>query len=320
MSKKVKSKTKVRKYQIKNWQEYNQSLVNRGNVTVWLEEDIRDHWYNREHTGKQGKPFIYTDTAIETALTIREVFHLPLRQTEGFLNSLLTMMQVNLKVPDYSTLSIRGEVLPIKIGFPNSSSEPLHIVIDSTGVKIYGEGEWKVRQHGWSKHRSWRKLHLGIDSSSQGIKAARMTDNSVADGEVLPILVNEITDPIKQASGDGAYDKRNCYKTLAEKMIKAIISPQKNARIWQHGNSLSPPLNRDENLRRIRKIGRSRWKKETGYHQRSLAETCVFRLKTIFTDKVRARKITGQTTELLLRCKALNKMKLLGMPQTVVVD
>lgn len=319
MSKKTKSKTKTTKYRIKNWQQYNQSLINRGNITVWLGEDIRDHWYNREHTGKQGKPIVYTDTAIETALTIREVFHLPLRQTEGFLNSLLTMMQVNLKAPDYSTLSLRGEVLPVKLSSINLSSEPLHIVIDSTGVKIYGEGEWKVRQHGWSKHRSWRKLHIGVDVSSQGIKAAQVTDNNVADSEVLPTLVNEITDRVKQASGDGAYDKRSCYKTLAAKAIKAIIPPQKNARIWQHGNSLSPPLARDENLRRIRQVGRSRWKKETGYHQRSLAETCVFRLKTIFTDKVKARKIANQTTEMLIRCKALNKMTLLGMPQTVVV-
>ncbi len=318
MSKKIKVKTKTKNYRIINWQQYNQSLVDRGNVTVWLEENIHDHWYNHKQTGKQGKPLVYTDIAIETALIIREVFHLPLRQAEGFLNSLFTMMQVNLKSPDYSTLSIRGEVLPIKIASP-SSSEPLHVVVDSTGVKIYGEGEWKVRQHGWSKHRSWRKLHLGVAVSSQEIKAGQVTNNNIADSEALPALLEEIPDSINQLSGDGAYDKRSCYKVLAEKSIKAVIPPQKNARIWQHGNSVAPPLARDENLRRIRQVGRSGWKKETNYHKRSLAETCIFRLKTIFTDKVRSRKITGQTTELLLRCKALNKMTLLGMPQTVVV-
>lgn len=318
MSKKIKVKTKTKKYQITNWQQYNQSLVNRGNVTIWLGEDIYDQWHSHEQTGKQGKPLVYTNTAIETALMIREVFHLPLRQTEGFLNSLFTMMQVNLKSPDYSTLSIRGEVLPVKIASP-SSSEPLHVVVDSTGVKIYGEGEWKVRQHGWSKHRSWRKLHLGVSVSSQEIKAGQVTSNSIADSEALPTLLEEVSDPIDQLSGDGAYDKKSCYKLLAEKSIKAVIPPQKNARIWQHGNSAAPPLARDENLRRIRQVGRSGWKKETNYHKRSLAETCVFRLKTIFTDKARSRKLAGQTTELLLRCKALNKMTLLGMPQTVVV-
>lgn len=317
------------KYQIKNWREYNQSLVNRGNVTIWIGEDIRDNWYNKEHTGQQGKPIVYTDTAIETALTIREVFHLPLRQTEGFLNSLLTIMQVNLKSPDYSTLSIRGEVLPIKIGFPNSSNRPLHVVVDSTGVKIYGEGEWKVRQHGWSKHRSWRKLHLGVDANSQEIKDAQVTGNNVADSEVFPSLIQNIIDDsngndndksvIDKASGDGAYDRKSCYDILSQKNIQAIIPPQKNARIWQHGNSSDPPLDRDENLRQIRKVGRAKWKRGINYHKRSLAETCVFRLKTIFTDKVRARKIKRQTTEILLRCKILNKMTLLGMPQTIKV-
>lgn len=318
MSKKVKVKTKTKKYRIKNWQEYNQSLVNRGNITIWLGEDIDDQWLSQKHSGKQGKPLVYTDTAIETALMIREVFQLPLRQTEGFLNSIFTMMQVNLKSPDYSTLSFRGEVLPIKIT-SSSSSEPVHLVIDSTGIKVYGEGEWKVRQHGWSKHRSWRKLHLGISVSSQEIKASQVTANSTGDSETLPTILEEIADQIDKLSGDGAYDKRSCYQVLSEKSIKAIIPPQKNAKIWQHGNCSAPPLARDENLRRIRKVGRSKWKKETGYHKRSLAETCVFRLKTIFTDKVRARKLAGQKTELLLRCKALNKMTLLGMPQTIVI-
>jgi hypothetical protein len=315
MSKKVKSI----KYRIKNWPEYNEALANRGNVTVWISEEIQNQWYNHQHTGKKGKPVIYSDTAIETALTIREVFHLPLRQTEGFLNSLLTLMQLNLQAPDYSTLSIRGEVLPVKTTFPNPALEPIHIVVDSTGAKIYGEGEWKVRQHGWGRHRSWRKLHLAVDSKSQGIKSAQVTGNDTTDSEVLPTMIDEIEEPIDQCSGDGAYDRRKCYQTLAQKEIKAVIPPQQHARIWQHGNCAAPPLARDENLRQIRKIGRKRWKAETNYHRRSLAETCVFRLKTIFTDRVRARKLAGQTTELRLRCQILNRMTLLGMPKTTVV-
>jgi len=152
-----------------------------------------------------------------------------------------------------------------------SSDEPLHAVFDSTGLKVYGEGEWKVRQHGYNKRRTWRKLHLGVDEANGDIIAAVMSGNDTSDSEALPDLLAQIEGPISQASADGAYDDFKSYERLEKRGAKVTIPPQKNAKIRQHGNSGLPALTRDENLRAIRKLGRKNWKKESGYHRRSLA-------------------------------------------------
>lgn len=312
-------KRKKKPYKIRNWKEYNEALVQRGNIFLWISQDAKEHWYNQDTTGKRGRPELFSDTAIEAALTLGQVFRLPLRQTQGCLNSFLGIMNINLASPDYSTLSLRGGTLKVAIRAYPARSEPLHIVIDSTGAKVFGEGEWKVRQHGWSKHRTWLKLHLAVDEETGTIHAGEVTGNDTADCEVLGNLLNQIVSPIGQASADGAYDKRICYDTLVKRNIKAAIPPQKNAKIWQHGNSRQQRLARDENLRRIREVGRKRWKEEIGYHRRSIAETTMFRIKTIFGDKVSARTFQGQVSQLLLRCNILNQMTQLGMPDSMVV-
>lgn len=231
-------------------------------------------------------------------------------------------MQANLVSPDYSTLSIRAERLSVdirtKINF-NHIDEPLHIVVDSSGAKVYGEGEWKVRQHGWCKHRTWRKFHLGIDEKTKQIMAAEVTGNDTADCEMLEPLLKQIANSIGKVSADGAYDRRRCYETLNQLNIAANIPPQSNARIWQHGNTLAPPLIRDENLRRIRTIGRKQWKIETCYHRRSIAENTIFRFKTIFSDRLSSRNFANQRTEILLKCRILNQMAELGLPDSYVV-
>lgn len=321
-TKSKKSEKNKKKYKVRNWREYNQALVNRGAVMFWISKAAQDNWYNTRPTGQRGKPRLYSDLAIETATTIQQVFGLALRQTEGFLTSLFQKLNNGLTAPDYSTLSIRAAGLNITIAAKTASApsaETLHIVVDSTGAKVYGEGEWKVRQHGWGKHRTWRKLHIGVDERTGEIKAAEVTGNETADCEVLPGMLRQIPGSIYQVSADGAYDRRICYEALKQRGIVAAIPPQKNAKIWQHGNADSPPLSRDENLRRIRKIGREQWKQEINYHRRSKAENAVFRLKTILTDRISARRFSGQIVQLLLRCKILNKMMLLGMPQTEIV-
>jgi hypothetical protein len=195
----------------------------------------------------------------------------------------------------------------------------LHLVVDSTGAKVYGEGEWKVRQHGWSTHRTWRKLHIGLDERTKDILLGAVTTNAVADGEMLAPLMEELPPDIKvaQVSADGAYDTRACYETLTRRCVPVIaIPPHRNARIFCHGNAHAPPHPRDENLRRIREIGRKKWKDAIGYHRRSIAENAMFRLKTVFTDKVRSVKLANQRIQLLLRCRALNRMSTLGMPDS----
>lgn len=304
-----------------NWREYNEALVNRGRITFWITEEAMRLWeeqQKKEGKRKRGKPMKYSQVAIETSLTVGQVFHLPLRQTEGFVASILSKLEQRLKAPDFSTLSLRRKTLLVSIRERSISSKPIHLVVDSTGVKIYGEGEWKVRPQGWSKHRRWKKLHIGVDEKTKDILLGEVTDCGVSDADVLEPLLEQIPSSatIDQLSADGAYDRRKCYRTLRTRKIwKVTIPPQKNAKIWQHGNSKEERLVRDENLRRIRLIGRKHWKQETGYHRRSLAETTMYRLKTIFSNRVSSRLEESQRVELLLRCKALNHMTTLGMPQ-----
>jgi hypothetical protein len=208
----------------------------------------------------------------------------------------------------------------LEVALPRSpSSQPLHLVVDSTGVKVFGEGEWKVRQHGYTKRRTWRELHLGADETTGEIVAAMVTTNNVADSQVLEEMLEQVAGDIDQVSGDGSYDKRNCYAAIGKRKARAAIPPRRNAKIWQHGNTKQERLMRDENLRRIRQVGRKQWKQEVDYHRRSLAETQMFRVKTIFGDRVSARQFAGQATQMLVRCAALNRMTHLGMPDSYAV-
>lgn len=305
-------------YRVKNWSDYDKALVKRGLLTFWLTDDFEKNW---RHTGakQRGSQFEYSAQAIMITLTVKEVFHLTNRQVEGFMRSLFAMLKIALPVPDHSTLSKRGKDLKVKL--PKKSSERLNIVMDSTGLKIYGEGEWKVRQHGVSKRRTWRKLHVGANPEDGEIQAVILTENSVSDGDAVETLLQQIEQEIDKFSADGAYDKRKVYDSLNTHSpeVNILIPPRKNARIWKHANTKTQRLKRDENLRSIRKLGRQAWKKQSGYHVRSLAETTMFRLKTIFGDGLSARLIETQTTQAVVRCAALNSMTHLGMPQSYKV-
>ncbi len=313
----AKKKTK-RTYRLRNWTEYNAALVERGSLTLWVSDDVLEAWRNHARTGRRGSPQTYTDTAILTMATLQEVYHLTLRGAEGLLSSVIKLLGVELATPDYTTLCRRRQKLEIVLP-RRPQNEPLHVVVDSTGIKIYGEGEWKVRQHGYSRRRTWRKLHIGADEATGELVAAVVTTNNYTDGQVLPDLLDQIEDEIKQVSGDGGYDKRNCYDAVREREARAVIPPQKNAKIWQHGNTKAERLVRDENLRAIRQTGRAEWKRESGYHRRSLAETAVFRLKTIFGERASARSFEGQAAQVLVRCAALNRMTHCGMPDSYAI-
>jgi len=305
-------------YRVQNWSEYDKALVQRGSITFWMSNDFEKTWL---HTGEKqrGSQFDYSDQAILVMLTVKEVFHLTNRGVEGFVRSLFRMMKINLPVPDHTTLSKRGKDL--KVNLPKKSSQSLNIVMDSTGLKIYGEGEWKVRMHGVSKRRTWRKLHVGANPEDGEIQAVILTENSVSDDAAVEVLLEQIQQEIANFAADGAYDKRKVYDGLNAHSpdVNILIPPRKNARIWKHGNTQAERLKRDENLRSIRKYGRKEWKKNSGYHVRSLAETTMFRLKTIFGDDLSARLLETQTTQALVRCAALNKMTHLGMPQSYKV-
>lgn len=302
-------------YRIRNWSAYDKALVQRGSLTFWVADDFATTW--RHHGAPQrGAQFAYSADAIATMLTVKEVFHLTNRQAEGFMRSVFQLLHLDLPVPDHSTLSRRTQTLQVKL--PKQARGPLTIVMDSTGLKIYGEGEWKVRTHGKSKRRTWRKLHLGIEPVSGEIQAAALTENSVSDDAMADALLQQVKQPIATYAADGSYDKRKVYTSLQTQAPQArvLIPPRKNARIWQHGNTRAARLKRDENLRAIRRQGRNKWKQEAGYHVRSLAETGMYRMKTIFGDSLSTRMLETQTTQALIRCAALNKMTHAGMPES----
>ncbi len=288
-------------YRIRNWAEYNRALVRRGSLTIWVDQGSLDAW-NHQGPPRWGAKFLYSDTAIQCLLTLRAVFHLPLRATQGMARSVFDLMGLPLDVPHYSTLSRRAADL--RVGLARRSKGPLHLVLDSTGLKVYGEGEWKVRKHGYSRRRTWRKLHLAIDAESHEVQAVAVTESGVDDAEEVDHLLKPIDREIAGAAADGAYDKRKVYRVLEPRAARILIPPRSDARIWKHGNAAGPPLARDENLRQIRRVGRRAWKRESGYHIRSLAETGVFRMKAIFGGHLASRNPGCQATEGSIRGRA----------------
>jgi hypothetical protein len=307
-------------YRIRNWKQYNASLVARGSITVWLSDGARAGWLH-EGPQQQGHPVIFSDAVIEAALTIRSVYHLPLRQTEGFLLSIMDLLGSTLPVPDYTTLCRRGKGLLVDLPVRGSApGERIHIVIDSTGLKVYGEGEWKVKIHGKSKRRAWRKLHLGVNPCTGEVEAEELTEAYADDAKQVKGLLAQIDQEIDLAAFDGAYDEHAIHALLQERGAKGLIPTSEDARIRKRGNATGPPLPRDEILRAIRRLGRSGWKKQSGYHMRSHAEIAMYRQKTIFGSSLRSRCFKNQKTEARIRCRAMNIMTHLGMPESVKVS
>jgi hypothetical protein len=306
-------------YHIRNWSAYDRALVQRGSLTLWLSDDALAAWAY-QGPRQRGAQLEYSDQAIEAVLTLKEVFQLSNREAEGLVRSVFALMQVALAVPDHSTLSRRGRTVQIRL--PRRARGPLHVVLDSSGLKVYGEGEWKVRQHGWSQRRTWRKMHLSVDVTSGEVQAAMLSSAGVSDAEMVEPMLAQIDEPLARVGADGTYDKRSVYAGLQARAPDAeiVIPPRRNARIWQHGNTQAPPHPRDEAVRLIRAQSRQHWKEVSGYHQRSLAETAVFRFKTLFSDHLTARLLTTQATQFGVRCRALNIMTHLGMPDSYKVD
>lgn len=305
---------KKAKYRIRNWRDYNRSLVNRGSLTFWISDELLADWIAKEPTGERGRAVRYSAAAIQAMAQVKFVFHQAGRQTCGLVASIFKLLKVDLTVPDHSTLSRRMAGLEVRLPLKDSGTAR-HIVCDSTGLKVYGEGEWKVRTHGISKRRTWRKLHLQVDEATGEIVICGASENSVSDDRMFVEMLAANEEEIEQISADGSYDRKKVYQAIEQRKIKrAAIPPRKGARIWKHGNTTGERLIRDQNLRSIRRGGKPQWKRESNYHRRSLAETGVFRFKTIFTDKLQSRKQENQFQEMIIKCAALNRMTHLGMP------
>ena len=301
------------KYRVTNWPEYDAALVRRGSLTVWFTPEAVAAWH-APATGERGGQPIYSAIAIETGLALRLVFHQPLRQTEGLLRSIADVLGIDITIPDHTTLSRRGGGLTI-LSKCADRSEPLHLLVDSTGLKIYGEGEWLDHKHGIRSRRRWRKLHLGIDAVTHEIVASELTSDDVGDVSEIPVLLDQIDAEVASLTADGAYDGEAVYDAVAERHPEAavIIPPRATA----VPNETATPTQRDRHIAEISKHGRMGWQRRSGYNRRSLAETAMYRYKTVVGRRLHARTLTNQQTEAKIGCNVLNRMTTLGMPVTV---
>lgn len=301
------------RYRTRNWRAYDRGLIARGDLTVWLSPDLA--WHAPAGTGRRGRPPTFSDAAIQTVLTLKVLFQLPLRAAQGMAGSLIRLAGLDWVVPHYSTLSRRQQSLTVAIPY-RPRGGPLHLVIDSTGLKVLGEGEWKVRQHGADRRRVWRKVHLVVDADSHEVRAVELTDHRHGDGEVVPGLLAQVpvAEPIAVISGDGAYDTRGVYAASAAREAALVVPPRRNGRPWQVRTTGA--AERNESLRAIRHLGRRLWKCWSGYHRRSLAETAMSRLKRL-GERLAARDPARQVAEVQIRCAILNTFNSLGMPDTV---
>lgn len=309
--------TKKRTYRIRNWAEYNKSLVQRGSITIWLSEDVRNKWM-AEKTGTRGRPRIYSDDAILCALMIKAVYHQPLRALVGLLSSLLFLLGVCLPVPSYTQICRRAAKLGQEVKRLSKGRRITDIVIDSSGLKVFGEGEWKVRQHGKTKRRTWRKIHLAVCADSQEVALSLLTENSTSDGEAFMAMADQLPTTVERGYGDGAYDKTGCYQKFRKQDIVPIVPPHRGAIL--HEITKEPwMMARNDAIRAIVGLGnddeaRAIWKKLMGYHKRSLAETAMYRYKSLFGNNLMARKLEQQKGETFARSLAMNQMTQLGMP------
>ena len=299
-------------YRVSNWPEYEKSLRDRGDITIWFSQEAIDTW-TPEKTGKRGGQLLYSDLAIETALTLKMLYHQRLRQTEGFLGSLLKLMGLDLPCPDHTTLSRRNQTVELRRQLDNLPAGPIRFIVDSTGLKICGQGEWHAKKHGKKQRRRWRKLHLGVDAGGW-IHASKLTEDHEQDPSQVPDLLRQVEREINRFAGDGIYDREPVYKAVKNHSPGAIIivPPRQDAVVSKFPDST--PSQRDRHVQRIQEIGRSKWKRETGYYSQSHAENAMFRYKATFGCWLRAKNMASQENEVALGCAILNRMREMGQP------
>jgi IS5 family transposase len=291
-------------YRVRNWREYERGLRDRGDVTVWFSDDAVKNWLAKSSRAPGG-PRTYSDLAIETSLTPRTVFGLPLRQTEGFVGSLLRMLSLgHLPVPDHSTLSRRAHSL-IVAQRATTCSGPIHLIVDSTGLKISGHGPWAAAKHGTKGTREWRKLHISVDERGF-IIAHDLTESGVDDASVVPELLNQVSSEIDRFTADGAYDTVAVYQALTARGASAVLPPNRNARTSPKDTAGTRARNATVNA--VRELGRREWKKQAGYHQQARAENAFFRYKQVIGGRLRSRSLGGQGTEVDISVNVLNRM------------
>lgn len=306
-------------YRIRNWREYNKALIQRGSLTIWIDEKAVKNWFSSDHTCRAGRPATYSNEAILMMLILREVYKRSLRSLQGFVQSLFHIMGFNLPVPSYSQISRRAKSLHKRVNRLIEGKKARHIIFDSTGLKVHGEGEWKVKVHGKSKRRIWRKFHIGIDAETQDILCCELTDNNKGDAEIAEQMLGKLPCKVKTARGDGAYDAGRFRKKIHDKGGVCIVPPPRDG-AYKGTAKRGWEKERDDAIAAINgfggdEAGRRLWKICAGYDERSLVETALFRIKRMFGSRLKGRSIGSQKTEAFCKCMIINKMNKLGMPR-----
>ena len=302
------------RHRVTNWSEYDAALRQRGSLTVWFTEEAVAAWAAEPRTTRGGQPS-YSDLAIATALTLRAVFRLALRQTEGLVGSILRLLGLDLAVPDHSTLSRRAETLEVQR--PRRGREPVHLLVDSTGLRLCGGGEWLEEKHGRKRRRTWKKLHLATDADTGRIVASALTGKDVDDGSQAGPLLDRVDGPVASPTGDGAFDRDDVYAAVAARHPEAdVVVPPRSGAVLSDAHTAAP-TRRDRHIEAIAERGRMGWQKASGYNRRALVEADIARFKRVIGDGLRSRTDGRRATEVAIAVGALNRMLDLGRPEYV---
>lgn len=303
------------KFKVTNWAEYEAGLRQRGSLTLWITDEAIDAWgaAARATPGGQATYFRQRDSDLSDAA---HAFTLALRQAEGLMTSVVELLGCELAVPDHTTVSRRAIKLPL-IATAALPEGPLHVLIDSTGLKVYGAGEWLADKHGQRSRRHWRKLHLAVDAGNGQIVAVTQTDQDVDDASQVGPLLKQIPGEIEQLTADGAYDGEPTYEAIAahDADIAVVIPPRANS---------PPPLglgtnasHRDVHVHTVVALGRLGWQEVTGYGRRALVETAMGRYKALISTRLHARSNAARRTEAAVGAAVLNRMLAAGRPNSV---
>src|SRR3954466_2213179 len=321
------------KRKVTNWRDYDESLRRRGSVTVWFSDEAVEAWEAERRTSRGGQP-AYSDLAILTALTFKAVFRLAYRQTEGLIGSVIGLLGLHLAVPDHTTRCRRAATLEVPRPKPRGAGAgadaaggadsgagrdtgPMHLLVDSTGLKLIGAGEWLVEKHGTKRRRSWRKMHLGVDADTGRIVAATLTDRDEDDAAQVGPLLDQVAEPVASVTADGAFDQDRVYADVAERHPDAdVIVPPRSTAV-PSATAETAPTQRDCHLQLIAEKGRMGWQKASGYNARARAEATVGRFKRVIGDGLHARTDRRRVTEVNVGVHALNRMLELGRPESV---
>ncbi len=306
------------RYRATNSAAYDVALRQRGSLTVWFTEEAIAAWKAEPRTTRGGQP-CYSGVAIATALTLRAVFRLALRQTEGLIGSIIALLGLDLAVPDHSTLSRRAETLEVLQSRPSRNAEPMHLLVDSAGLKLCGAGEWLLEKHGTRTRRAWCTLHIGTDADTGQIVAATLTGSDTCDASQVGSLLDQVAGPVASFTADGAYDQDRVYDEVAAHHPDAVVVVPPRSSAVPSNTAETAPTQRDRHLQLVGKWGRMGWQKAAGYNWRALVEADVSRFKRVIGDGLRSRMDRRRAVEVAIAVNVLNRMLDLGRPEYIRV-